>query len=131
MRPFQAHFNCGFVSQKSVNVNEQLPAPVFDILKRGAFNKEFDQRDHFFLLGQVGYIPVLCLMADLFDYIWKGARLFAMFADYLANGPTRGDVAEAHRPLVEALGKGSVAASSAMSSHIIAHMNDGASPEPI
>jgi DNA-binding GntR family transcriptional regulator len=64
------------------------------------------------------------MMLDLFDYIWKGARLYAMFADYLACDPTRGDVATSHRPLVSALREGPDAASSAMDAHIKGHLDD-------
>lgn len=66
------------------------------------------------------------MMLDLFDYIWRDARFYAMWADYLVNEPARGNVARAHRPLVAALGDGPDAGSSAMREHINAHMNDRA-----
>lgn len=66
------------------------------------------------------------VMLDLFDYVWRGAPFYAMFADYLAHEPKRGDVAGAHRPLVAALGEGPDAASSAMRAHIDAHVHDWA-----
>lgn len=66
------------------------------------------------------------VMLDLFDYIWRDARFYAMFADYLAVEPARGEVTRAHRPLVAALGAGPEAAWEAMRQHIDAHLYDPA-----